>query len=71
MKNVTLSVPAKIGKEIEYLAKQEHRTVSAFLKETVRKYSAHENLRLLAAEGRKAVARKKLTPKDFGGPFAR
>lgn len=68
-KTITISLPQAMGKEIEKVAKEEHRTISELLREAFRHYTAQRNLQRLAAEGRKAVKKKKLTPKDLGGPF--
>ncbi len=71
VKTITFSLPAKMGKEIEKVAKEENRTISELLRETFRRYQAQRNLETLAAKGHKTVKRKGLTEKDFGGPFAR
>lgn len=68
-KTVTISLPIAMGKEIEKAAKAEHRTVSELLREAFRQYQSQRNLRELAQVGRQAVKRKKITPKDLGGPF--
>ena len=68
-KTVTISLPVAMGKEIEKVAKEEHRTVSELLREAFRQYQSQRNLRALAQEGRRAVKQKRLTSKDFGGPF--
>jgi metal-responsive CopG/Arc/MetJ family transcriptional regulator len=68
---LTVSMPAGMAKEIQYLAETEHRTVSELVREAFRQYKAQANLKELATEGRKASRRKGLKPKDFGGPFAR
>ena len=68
-KTITISLPAPMGREIEKVAKEEHRTISELLREAFRQYQAQRNLRRLAQLGRKAAKAKGLTPKDFGGPF--
>lgn len=68
-KTITISLPAEMGKEIERVAKEEHRTVSELLRETFRQYQALRHLKDVSQEARKAVKKRKLTPKDFGGPF--
>lgn len=68
-KTITISLPAEMGKEIEKVAKEEHRTVSELLRETFRQYQALRNLRGLAKEGKAAAKKRKVTPKDLGGPF--
>jgi len=69
IKTITISLPAEMGREIEKVAKEEHRTVSELIRETFRRYQAQRNLRDLSRHGRKAAKAKRLTPKDFGGPF--
>jgi metal-responsive CopG/Arc/MetJ family transcriptional regulator len=69
LKTITISLPVAMGKEIEKVAKEEHRTISELIREAFRQYQAQRGLKALASEGRRAVKRKKLTPKDFGGPF--
>ncbi len=71
LKTITISLPAEMGKEIETVAKEEHRTVSELLRETFRQYQSLRNLKDLSREGKNAVKKRKLTPKDFGGPFER
>ncbi len=68
---LTVSMPAGMAKEVQYLAESEHRTVSELIREAFRQYKAQANFRELADAGRKTVRRKGLKPKDFGGPFAR
>lgn len=69
LKTITISLPAEMGKEIEKVARAEHRTVSELIRETFRQYQALRNLRTLTKAGKKAARARKLTPKDFGGPF--
>ncbi len=68
-KTITVSLPAAMGKEIEKVAKEEHRTISELIREAFRQYQAQRNLRALAMEGKRAAKKKKLTQEDFGGPF--
>ena len=69
LKTITISLPVEMGKEIEKVAKEEHRTVSELIRETFRQYQAQRNLRSLSREGKKMAKKRKLTPKDLGGPF--
>ena len=69
-KTITISLPVPMGREVEKVAKEEHRTVSELLREAFRQYQAQRTLQKLAREGHKAAKSKKLTPADFGGPFA-
>ena len=69
LKTITVSLPVAMGKEIEKVAKAEHRTVSELIREAFRQYQAQRNLKSLASDGRAAIRKKKLSAKDFGGPF--
>jgi len=69
IKTITISLPFAMGREVEKLAKEEHRTVSELLRETFRRYQAQRNLKTLAKEGKRLVRKKGLTEEDFGGPF--
>jgi metal-responsive CopG/Arc/MetJ family transcriptional regulator len=69
-RTITISLPAEMGKEMEAVAREEHRTISELLRETFRSYQAKKLLQKLATQGQKYAKRKGLTPKDFGGPFA-
>lgn len=69
LKTITVSLPAAMGKEIEKVAKAEHRTVSELIREAFRQYQSQRNLKALAQEGRTSAKKKKITPDDFGGPF--
>jgi hypothetical protein len=44
-------------------------TISELIREAFRQYQAQRNLKVLASEGKRSAKRKKLTSKDFGGPF--
>ena len=68
-KTITISLPMAMGKEIEKVAKEEHRTISELLREAFRQYQSQRNLQRLAEKGRKRAKKKGLTSKDFGGPF--
>ncbi len=69
-KAITFSLPSVAGEEIKAMAKKEHRSVSELLLETFNRYQAKKEFHELAVKTQKYVKRKKLTPKDFGGPFA-
>lgn len=69
IRTITISLPAEMGREIEKVAKEEHRTVSELVRETFRQYQALRNLKEISQQARKTVKKRKLTPKDFGGPF--
>ncbi|HCU25368.1 MAG TPA: hypothetical protein DF383_10135, partial [Deltaproteobacteria bacterium] len=67
-KTITISLPVSMGKQVEKVAKEEHRTVSELLREAFRQYQSQRNLQKLARKGHIAAKAKKLTPVDFGGP---
>jgi Arc/MetJ-type ribon-helix-helix transcriptional regulator len=69
LKTITVSLPVAMGKEIEKVAKAEHRTVSELIREAFRQYQSQRNLKALAAEGRSSAKKNKVTAGDFGGPF--
>ena len=69
LKTITVSLPVAMGKEIEKVAKAEHRTVSELIREAFRQYQAQRNLKALALEGKSTAKKKKITTEDFGGPF--
>jgi metal-responsive CopG/Arc/MetJ family transcriptional regulator len=69
LKTITVSLPVAMGKEIEKVAKEEHRTISELIREAFRQYQSQRNLKALASAGRQSTKSKKLSPKDFGGPF--
>jgi len=68
-KTITISLPASMGKEIEKVAKEEHRTISELLRETFRQYQTQKRLTRIAAKGKKLAKSKGLKPENFGGPF--
>lgn len=68
-KTITISLPKAMGKDIEKVAKEEHRTISELLREAFRQYQSRRNLQTLVKQGRNAAKQKKLTEEDFGGPF--
>jgi hypothetical protein len=62
LKTITISMPAKMSKEIVKVAKEEHCTVSELLRETFRQNQALRNLRNLAAEGKNTAKKRKQMP---------
>lgn len=69
-KTINIALPLDKGREIQAVAKQERRTVTDVIWDSFNRYQAKKELYELASKARKAVKRKGLTPKDFGGPFA-
>ena len=69
IKTITISLPIEMGKDIQKMATEEHRTVSEFVREAVRQYKAQRVFSTLAKKGQRVAKKKGLTQKDFGGPF--
>ena len=69
IKTITISLPVEMGKEIQSMAKEEHRTISEFVREAVRQYKAQRAFSILAKKGQRVAKKKHLSSKDFGGPF--
>lgn len=65
-KIVSFSAPTNFIKEMQEVAKKEHRTVSELLRECFRQYYALQNLKDLGAKGKKAAKSRKVTRKDVG-----
>ncbi len=63
-KTITISLPLGMGKEIEKIAKEEHRTVSELLREAFRQYQSQRNLKTLSKLAQKNVRSKKMTIAD-------
>ena len=47
IKTITISIPEEMSKDIQKLAKEEHRTVSELLRESFRQYKAQKNFKAL------------------------
>ena len=69
IKTITISLPLEMGKEIQKMAQEEQRTVSELIRETFRQYKAQRSFKELVQKGKATAKKKKLTAKDFGGPF--
>ncbi len=69
IKTITISLPVEMGKEIQKIADEEHRTVSELIRESFRQYKAQRIFKTLAKKGKSVAKKKGLTPKDFGRPF--
>ena len=69
IKTITISLPIEMGADIQRMAKEEHRTISEFVREAVRQYKAQRTFIALAKKGQRVAKKKGLQPKDFGGPF--
>lgn len=69
IKTITISLPIEMGREIQQIAEQEHRTVSELLSESFSQYKAQRLFKALEKKGKATVKKKGFTPEDFGGPF--
>ncbi|MBI4403913.1 MAG: hypothetical protein HY537_07125 [Deltaproteobacteria bacterium] len=65
-KIVSFSAPPNFVRDMQEVAKREHRTISELLRECFRQYSAIQNLRDISAKGKKAAKARRLTRKDVG-----
>jgi predicted transcriptional regulator len=65
-RTVSFSAPSELVKEMQEVAKREHRTISDLLRECFRQYSALQNLKELSKKGQKAAKSRRLTRKDIG-----
>ena len=63
-KVISLSLPPDMEKDIQKVAKEEHRTISELLREAFRQYLANRDLAIVRKEGRKIAKRMKLKPED-------
>lgn len=63
---ITISLPLEMGKEIQQIAAEEHRTVSELIRESFRQYKAQRILKAAVANGRSVAKKKGLTERDFG-----
>lgn len=69
IKTITISLPVEMGRDIQKVAQEEHRTVSELIRESFRQYKAQRSFRGLAKKAKAAVKKQGLTIEDFGGPF--
>ncbi len=63
-KVISLSLPPDMEKEVQKVAKAEHRTVSELLREAFRQYLSNRDLSAIRKEGHKIAKRMKLKPED-------
>ena len=63
-KVISLSLPPDMEREVQKVAKEEHRTISELLREAFRQYLANRDLTSIRNEGRKVAKSMKLTPED-------
>jgi metal-responsive CopG/Arc/MetJ family transcriptional regulator len=57
-KTITISLPEAMGREIEKVAKEEHRTISELLREAFRQYQPKEISALLLRQDEKLLKEK-------------
>ena len=67
IKTITISLPVEMGKDIQKMAKEEHRTISELVREAVRQYRAQRIFTTLVKKGQRVAKKKGLKPEDFGG----
>jgi len=65
IKTITISLPIEMGTDIQKMAKEEHRTISEFVREAVRQYKAQRLFGELTKKGQKIAKKKRLKPSDF------
>jgi predicted transcriptional regulator len=63
-KVVSISLPPDMEKEVQKVAKEEHRTISELLREAFRQYLTNRDLASVRLEGRRVAKRLKLKPDD-------
>jgi len=63
-KVISLSLPPDMEKEVQKVAREEHRTTSELLREAFRQYLANRDLASIRKEGRKVAKKMKLTEDD-------
>jgi metal-responsive CopG/Arc/MetJ family transcriptional regulator len=63
-KVISVSLPPDMEKEVQKIAKEEHRTISELLREAFRQYLSNRDLALIRKEGRKVAKRMNLRPDD-------
>ena len=61
---ISLSLPPDMEKEVQKIAKEEHRTISELLREAFRQYLANRDLAAIRKEGRQIAKKMKLKPED-------
>ena len=64
-KVISLSLPPDMEKEVQQVAKAEHRTVSELLREAFRQYLANRDLATVRREGHGVAKKMKLKPEDI------
>lgn len=63
-KVISVSLPPDMEKEVQKVAKEEHRTVSELLREAFRQYLANRDLAAVRKEAIKVAKKMKLKPED-------
>ena len=69
IKTITVLLSEEMGKDMLRIAKAEGRTINEIIGESFRQYKVQNNFAALVKKGTATAKKKKLTPKDFGGPF--
>ncbi|MDZ4678632.1 MAG: ribbon-helix-helix protein, CopG family [Oligoflexia bacterium] len=63
-KVISLSLPPDMQREVQKIAKEEHRTISELFREAFRQYLANRDLVAIRMEGRKIAKKMKLKSAD-------
>lgn len=69
-KTITIELPMNATREVQAIAKKEHRSVSEVLLDAFKRDQLKKQFLELASETRRYAKKHKLTAEDFGGPFA-
>ena len=64
-KVISFSMPPEMEKQVQKVAKEEHRTISELFREAFRQYLANRDLASVRSEGRKVAKKMKLKPEDI------
>jgi CopG family transcriptional regulator / antitoxin EndoAI len=63
-KVVSISLPPDMEKEVQELAKEEHRTISELFREAMRQYTTRKLLQSARKQGRAQAKKKGIKPSD-------
>jgi CopG family transcriptional regulator / antitoxin EndoAI len=64
-KIISISLPPEMNKEIQAVAKEEHRSMSELFREAMRQYMRNRVLSQSRRHGSRAAGRKKIKPSDI------
>lgn len=66
---ISFAFPVSLGREIEAVAEEEHRTPTEFIRELFERYQAIRVLRKASKIGQALAKKHGVKPEDLGGPF--